>query len=409
MFLFGCIALLLVSVLILALPWWRAASSREVAAQDLNANLRAEQWRELDERLAQGLINAADHEQMGLEIDKRLLAEAAGDAPQLRAKDSPKWLLLVLLALVAVGANALYQQLGQQTEQQLSERFKAVFNGATEDTAKALAVYEDITAYAQPANADNIEWLYMAAQGYMQLGHYRKASQLYDRMVEVAPMESQLLANAAQAHYLANQRTMTELSQRYLDRAFAINPHQQNALGFAGMAAFENEDFAAAVRYWQRAVDGLGPMQRQDSVLVGALEEAKRRANLAGIAVDQPEADTAAEGRTINVSLVLGDNIDVAANKTVFILARAKAGPPMPLAAKRMRVADLPLQIQLSEADAMTPAFSLASFDEVVVTARISQTGNALTQSGDIGANEVPVLLDGKVANVALVLDRVIP
>ena len=409
MFLLICIVLLLVSAVLLVFPWLRQTNSREVAASALNTRLREEQIQDLDERLALGLIEQEAHTQMRLEIDKRLLEDIDDNAEVSVAKQtSPRWVLALMLVIVAAISIGLYFQLGQQTEQQLSERFKAVFNSKTEDTAAALAVYQDIAAFADPATAENIEWLYMAAQGYMQVGHYRKAAQLYDRMVTVAPNEAQLLANAAQAHYLANERKMVAVSEAYLERAFAIEPHQQNALGFAGMAAFENQDFGSAVKYWQRAVDSLPPAQRDGNVLVGALAEAKRRADLQGLDIDTPN-EAVGGARTINIRVTLGDKVDVSSTKTVFVLARAKNGPPMPLAAKRIRVADLPAQLTLSKADAMTPAFSLASFDEVVVTARISQTGNAITQSGDIGANEVDVLLGPDAVSVELLLDRPIP
>ncbi|MDP1465713.1 c-type cytochrome biogenesis protein CcmI/CycH, partial [Klebsiella pneumoniae] len=58
---------------------------------------------------------------------------------------------------------------------------------------------------------------------------------------------------------------------------------------------------------------------------------------------------------------------------SVFIFARAVAGPPAPLAAKRVTVADLPITVELGDADAMMPQLKLSNFPEVQLVARISR------------------------------------
>lgn len=59
----------------------------------------------------------------------------------------------------------------------------------------------------------------------------------------------------------------------------------------------------------------------------------------------------------------------------VFIFARASNGPPMPVAAKRVTVAQLPLEVELSDADAMMPQMKLSDFPEVQLVARVSRAG----------------------------------
>ena len=60
---------------------------------------------------------------------------------------------------------------------------------------------------------------------------------------------------------------------------------------------------------------------------------------------------------------------------SVFIFARAVSGPPAPLAAKRLTVADLPVTVELGDADAMMPQLKLSNFPEVQLMARISRAG----------------------------------
>ncbi|MEE4638078.1 MAG: hypothetical protein V2J42_05010 [Wenzhouxiangella sp.] len=71
-------------------------------------------------------------------------------------------------------------------------------------------------------------------------------------------------------------------------------------------------------------------------------------------------------------------------SETVFVVARAAAGPPTPLAVRRMTVADLPVRIGLSDSDAMVEGMNLSTFPEIVITARVSMTGDVQARPGDL-------------------------
>lgn len=73
-----------------------------------------------------------------------------------------------------------------------------------------------------------------------------------------------------------------------------------------------------------------------------------------------------------------------APSDTVFVFARAASGPRMPLAIVRKQVKDLPMRFSLDDSMAMAPNMTLSSFPQVVVGARISKSGNAIAQPGDL-------------------------
>ena len=78
-------------------------------------------------------------------------------------------------------------------------------------------------------------------------------------------------------------------------------------------------------------------------------------------------------------------------SETVFIVARAAAGPPTPLAVRRMTVADLPTRIGLSDSDAMVEGMNLSTFPEIVITARVSMSGGVDPRPGDLQGQTAPV------------------
>jgi cytochrome c-type biogenesis protein CcmH len=91
----------------------------------------------------------------------------------------------------------------------------------------------------------------------------------------------------------------------------------------------------------------------------------------------------------------------------VFVFARAADGPRMPLAIVRRQVKDLPFEFALDDSMAMAPNMKLSSFPEVVVGARISKSGNAMPQAGDLEGLSRPVKVGA--TGVAIVIDSAVP
>lgn len=91
----------------------------------------------------------------------------------------------------------------------------------------------------------------------------------------------------------------------------------------------------------------------------------------------------------------------------VFVFARAAQGPRMPLAVLRTRVKELPLKYRLDESMAMQPGMDLSHFDQVVVVARISLTGDALPQKGDLQGTSKTITVGKDKADITI--DTVVP
>jgi cytochrome c-type biogenesis protein CcmH len=75
----------------------------------------------------------------------------------------------------------------------------------------------------------------------------------------------------------------------------------------------------------------------------------------------------------------------------------------MPVAVEKRRVSELPLTVSLDDGDSPMPTAKLSSLREVEVVARLSESGNAMRQEGDIESAPVRIALPAK-APVELVL-----
>ena len=147
-------------------------------------------------------------------------------------------------------------------------------------------------------------------------------------------------------------------------------------------------------------------------IVFGMIAAARQKGGLSAgpVAVaDKPEP-AAPAGAAIRVRISLAPELQdqVKPEESLFIYARALQGPKMPLAAARHQVRDLPLELTLDDAGAMMPAMKLSNFEQVVVGARVSRTGGAIAQSGDLRGEISPVPVRDA-GLVEVVIDSTVP
>ena len=110
---------------------------------------------------------------------------------------------------------------------------------------------------------------------------------------------------------------------------------------------------------------------------------------------------------TLSIDIKAALRAQATPESAVFVYAKAMQGPPMPLAVKRLQLKDLPVTLSLSDADAMMPSMKLSSFEQVIVGARLSFSGNAVAQSGDFYTEQNSVDSRNPPARISLTIDRV--
>jgi cytochrome c-type biogenesis protein CcmH len=92
------------------------------------------------------------------------------------------------------------------------------------------------------------------------------------------------------------------------------------------------------------------------------------------------------------------------ATDTLFVFARETSGPPMPVAIVRATKKDLPFTFRLDDSTSMMPSRKLSDVETVVIVARLSKSGKAMPESGDLEGMSQPV--KPGVEGITIVIDR---
>ena len=364
--------------------------------------LYREQLKELQSDFANGAILESQFHEAEQELKRRLLDESRAQATPASDSHRKPWLALLIALALPIGSFALYKLLGQPE----------VFFDASK-TAEAPITAENITPQQfatmtqrlavklreQPNDPNG--WN-MLAKAYMALGRGSDAIMAYDRAVLLVPDNATLLAEYAHALATRNNNSFTGKPRELIAQGLKLEPNNPRILALAGSASFEAKDFPAAISYWEKLLT----LVPKDSEIT---DEVVASINTAHAASEPKQAarPSANVSGTVTLNDALKDKVQ--ANDSLFIYAKAAGAdaPRMPLAVWRGAVKDLPKNFTLDDSMAMTPAMVLSKFEQVTVEARISKSGNAIAQSGDLGSPGITVKPGAKDINI--VIDRVVP
>jgi cytochrome c-type biogenesis protein CcmH len=336
------------------------------------------------------------------------------DAPQ--AMPASRATTSVVALLIGATAVALYAGLGNPgavTALQ-NARTSSAADGdpnaeVSRESLEAMIVKLEERLQAAPSNApSNLEGWKMVARSFAALQRFADADRAYERALALSPDDAQLLADRADVlAMLQGQRAAGE-PERLIRKALQIDPNNLKALAMSGSAAFERKDFASAKAQWQRARELAPPSSEFASGLDRSLDEvlsAEAKADVGSKPLSRSETDAPRIMGRVSLSPALAAR--ALPGDTVFVVARAAQGPRMPLAIIRRTVADLPFDFTLDDSLAMSPQMKLSNFARVVLSARVSRSGQALPQPGDLYGETAPA--DLRAAGGQLSIDRVQP
>ncbi len=395
----GAGLLLVAGLAFLLLPVLRG---RRLQAEEdrtaLNVALYEERLGELTAQQAAGTLTLEQYEMGRADAARELLDDTEGNDAH-RTSNLGRAVPLIVAILVPLFGYGLYMHWGASDKLQLTREL-AVQPGSIEEMTARL----ERAVKAQPESAE--AW-YFLARTYMSQERPADAAAAYEQLIDLAGRQPELLGQWAQALYFAEDRSWTPRMQQLTDEALKGDPHEVTSLGLLGIAAYEDERFDEAIGFWERLVATLPAEDPSREAIQGGIARAREQLGEAasgGVAKPAGEPVAAAEA-ALTVDVRLGAELadKVQPTDTVFVFARAVSGPPMPLAVKRLTVADLPATVSLSDADAMTPQLRLSNFEQVRLFARVSRDGDATR--GEWQGSSEPLTLDNDGA-IELTIDQ---
>lgn len=402
-------AMVAVAVAWVLVPLLGKRKSASPDPETANLAVLRDQLAELDADLARGTLTQERHEQAKLELERRVLdevrpGESAGTTSPPAAS---AWTAAILGAVIPVAAVALYVTVG--TPGALLASAPGASGPQHEVTPEQLEGMVAKLAAHVAKNPDDAQGWTLLARSYYVMRRYPEAVRAYERAAALVPGDADLLADYADALAVTQGRSLQGKPLELVRRALGIDPDHWKALALAGTAAFERKDYGGAIGYWERlkrVVPGDSEIGRSADA---SIAEARELAGAKSAAASPPKTVVAGVNAQVagKVSLAPALAAKAAPTDTVFIFARAASGPPMPLAVLRKQVRDLPVDFALDDSMAMAPNLKLSGFAEVIVGARVSRSGNATPQSGDLQGVSRPVKVGA--AGVAVVIDTAVP
>lgn len=368
-----------IALLIILPPLWRQPLIAEDDAAQRNLAIARQRLEELKGLLQAGALSPADYDSQRAELELGLSDDWAASKPQ-PAKPAGRWLVYWLVVAVPLVSAGLYAELGNFQAIDPTPEMLGV-----QEAAPGLADIEKMVsklAARMQANPNDAEGWMMLGKSYKYLRQYPKAAEAFGQAYRLLGDKPELMLLYADALAFANDGQLAGKPAQLVDKALALESENISALWLGGMAKAQAGDMQAAALRWRKLVGLLPPGSQEQQEVQGLLAKAENRP-----ASTEPPAQTqASQQAAINVKVSLAPELrdKVQASDIVFVYAQAASGPKMPLAIVRKTVAHLPLTVTLTDAQAMMPNMRLSNFAEVKLLARITQSGAAIAQAGDL-------------------------
>lgn len=348
-----------------AVPLWRTTDRGETASAVI-AETQLAQLTELERDVASGLLSESDYRAAKRDLE----AERSGPMAHFKATPGarPRRLLAALAALaVMTAAPVLYWYFGS---------WRAAVQGI--DAASAQSIRDMVTQLDRrlhTTDGSDLEGWESLGHAYVIMGRYPDAVDAYSHARSLsADGNADVLAGYGEAVTLADPRNFTDQGLPAFEKALQLDPRNAVALWYGGLGALQRGDKPLAIQRWQGLLAQNPPEQYRQLIEKSIVE--------AGGSVNAAPA-----GAVIQLHVRLAAALQSAASRDaiLFVFARPEgdaSGPP--LAVRRLSAAELPADINLSDADAVVAGRGLDGYPVLTLTARLSRSGSPLPQSGDL-------------------------
>ena len=377
-------AVIVALVLVLLMrPFFRRAGPRTTSHQDLNSAIYREQLAKLEQDLAEGTLGKDDYAQARAELQRRLLDESQAEVAAVTMNPPRKTMIGIALAVPLV-AGAFYLLIGSPAS--ISGDGGAAQVAGNQELEQMVASL----AAKLEKEPDNPKGWAMLARSYKVMGKTVEAEKAFERAGSFIDDDASMLAAYADTIASNNGGQLAGKPAMLIQKALKADPDHPMSLWLSGTADLETRNYSQALRTFERLAALLPPGSDDARMLEGAINDVRARAGLAAKASPAVPAApavtmSAAAGGNVSGTVELDPSLKGKAgpDDTVMVLARLP-GSRMPLAAVRLRASQLPVKFVLDDSLSMNPQSPISAATVVEVEARISKSGLAKPEPGDL-------------------------
>ncbi len=387
--------LLLVLVLVLLLrPFIFPAQSKATSRRQMNATIYREELDKLETEHQSGVINSIDYEIAHAEMRQRLFQDTLEEDDR-EVAGSAKKTAIGLCIFVILISSALYFSLGDlvRVAQRNSE------NPITQESVEKM-----VAEFATKMEKDptNLKGWAMLARSYRILGRNEDAAKAYERAGSFVDSDPQLLADYADVLASNANGNFAGKPLQLINQALKLDPNNLMALWLSGTASYNAGNYKLAVQSWERLAQQLPPDTDDARAIKGSIAEARSKGGLSTPASTPVVSSGKEISGKIEISAELKSNIKP--GDIVMVIAR-KPGERMPVAVLKAPATDFPMRFSLNDALAMNPSAPLSQLVDASVEVRISKTGMAKPEAGDLISAAQTIKVGEK--NVRLLVNQV--
>ncbi|GAB2704016.1 c-type cytochrome biogenesis protein CcmI [Aliiglaciecola aliphaticivorans] len=400
-----------IAVGILVVPW---LLKRNRHHQDVltNTQIIKQRMQELSREVDEGVISADDKDIAIKELKLALVDETVGSPDQQQAGSWPLFLgisiSVILCAILYYKSNEVSDlQHWQEVKQQSSELAKRiVIEGDSSVTLDELNDFS-LAMRSKLANApdDYIGWL-LLGRLHASLNRLESALQAFEKAYMLAPEHSGVLSSYTQTLVMTGEENYIRKAQRLLITMVQSNPQDMNAIGMLAVASTQLGDTQQALSSWQQ----LKLILPADDPMTVEVENRIAQLSQGSVAPQVDEAVEVADADTsVLITVSISDELvaKIPENAFIFVFAQdANGSVRMPAAVVKNRLADLPLQVELSDANAMLPSFKLSQLENARLVARISLDENVAQAKGELQGEVTVTLQAGNQIMQSIVIDK---
>jgi len=393
-FLISAVLLLVLVLVLLLRPFIFPAKLEATSRRQMNAAIYREELDKLEIEHSTGVVTAADYEIAHTEMRQRLFQDTTEEDDQ-SVMGSGKKTVIGLCIFIVLLSSGLYFSIGDAT--------RVVENNTAQPLTRE-GVEKMVAEFSAKMEKDptNLKGWAMLARSYRILGWNEEAVRSYERAGSFIDSDPQLLADYADALASNANGNFTGKPLQLINQALKLDPNNMLALWLSGTASYIAGNYKTAVQAWEKLAQQLPPGSEDARSIEASIAEARSKGGLTS------KTPTAMSSLSISGKVELSAELksQVKAGDVVMVIAR-KPGERMPVAVLRVPAEVFPMNFVLNDALAMNPSAPLSKLSEASIEVRISKTGMAKPESGDLMS--APQTVKVGVSAVRLLVDQIRP